>query len=490
MAKSQTKETYGDVKKRQDASDTEYSAFAQKNNEQLPVDRNRMNTQADDVYGAYKDYSKTGGIDPSLKSGLLGVYDGVGGSSSGSSSGGSGGSSLSPAISGRANDYFSDVGKLSDKYGEADKSFDNIDQGYMRNLAETGGVDMGKLEEALPGFRKMQDTGGVSDADMNNITGNGVFKEFSETGGYTDKDKANIRSRAISPIGSLATGTAEEMARRRAVQGGYSPGYNASNRALLRDTGKGITDASLGAELGIKDAVNTNRMAGASALSTSQLGGSSLKTGNQLAGTKGIADVNATAQSMKQAGLEFGAAGLADIQKAVAEGKLSVAQGRSATEMQQQQTDLATASGRTQRDIATLQMQAAAGNASAANALAVARDKADNMRFLINSEQQGTQFGLGGMAGMSGQSTGQYNTDMALGLDTLNSKANANSQYYQARNPLAMQPGGFATGAKMALNAAAPIAASFMGMPPGMTGGITGGFDPSKYAQFGQGYFG
>lgn len=488
MAKDQTKETYNDVKKRQEGSSQSYTNFASKNAEQTTTDQNRMNSQADESYNAYKDYSKTGGVDADLKKSLLGVYD-----TGGAASGGGGGSSLSPAISGRANDYYSDVSKLGDRFQGAEDAFGNIDQSHMKNLAETGGVDMSKLESALPGYQKMQDTGGVSDADMNNITGNGVFKEFSETGGYTNKDKANIRSRAISPIGSLATGTAEEMARRRAVQGGYSPGYDASNRALLRDTGKGITDASLGAELGIKDQVNTNRMAGATALSQGQLGGSSLKTGNQLAGTKGIADVNATAQSMKQAGLEFGAAGLADIQKAVAEGKLSVAQGRSATDMQQQQTDLATASGRTQRDIATLQMQAAAGNASAANALAVARDKADNMRFLIDREQGGTQFGVSGMDSAASRSGGQYNADMALGLDTLNSQTGANAQYYGARNPLATQPGAFMSGLKAIAPMVGPVAGAMMGAPPGMTGGgnagITGGFDPKKYAQFSPGYY-
>jgi len=58
---------------------------------------------------------------------------------------------------------------------------------------------------------------------------------LAETGGYSPEDVSNIRERGISPIRSIYANAQQEMARKRAIQGGYSPNFNASSAKMARE---------------------------------------------------------------------------------------------------------------------------------------------------------------------------------------------------------------------------------------------------------------
>lgn len=148
-------------------------------------------------------------------------------------------------------------------------------------------VSTENFKPSFEGFNEMGRTGGLNDEAIQRMRGMGGFDEYAKTGGYSDADRANIRSRALSPIGSFASSARDELARRRSVQGGYSPGFDASSRAIRRDASRGIADASLNAELGIMDRVNEGRRWGIGGLTDAEGRLQTLKTGNQLAGWQG-----------------------------------------------------------------------------------------------------------------------------------------------------------------------------------------------------------
>jgi len=126
-------------------------------------------------------------------------------------------------------------------------------------FAKTGGIDPTRAADIGDTAAKLKVNGGLSDENIARIRGNGGYDEFAKTGGYTPEAIANIKAQAISPIGSYATGTRDELARRAAVQGGYTPGFDAAGRQLRRDTARNIADTSLNANVGIQEKVNEGR---------------------------------------------------------------------------------------------------------------------------------------------------------------------------------------------------------------------------------------
>ena len=186
-------------------------------------------------------------------------------------------------------------------------------KGAYEELAQTGGygdVRRASIEGQVKGLQEFGRTGGLDDESIGRFRGSGVFDEFARTGGYSDTDQANIRARALSPIGSYATGTQDELDRRRSVQGGYAPGFDASSRALQRDASRNVADTSLNAELGIKERVNQGRMGGARALSQAEGALQGLRTGNMFAGMTGAGGMEMNMQNAINSGMLGGAGGL------------------------------------------------------------------------------------------------------------------------------------------------------------------------------------
>lgn len=148
-------------------------------------------------------------------------------------------------------------------------------------------IDVSDLRNAITGYKEFRDTGGLSAENIERMRGMGGFEEFQRTGGYTPEALANIKAQAISPIGSFATGTREELDRRRALQGGYAPGFDAANRALQRDAARQIADTSLAANIELQERVNQGRQWGISGLTTAEQALAGMQTGNRLAALGG-----------------------------------------------------------------------------------------------------------------------------------------------------------------------------------------------------------
>lgn len=105
---------------------------------------------------------------------------------------------------------------------------------------------------------------GQAFGDYGNIMGR--FAEFADTGGFSPADLANIRSRALSPIRASHSSAMREMARQKALQGGYSPNYTAALAKLNRTRGQALSDAAIGAESDIAQMVQRGRLAGMSGM--------------------------------------------------------------------------------------------------------------------------------------------------------------------------------------------------------------------------------
>jgi len=383
----------------QDQANKDYDAFRETNREDTRGFGDLAKTEHSDVYNRYAGFANGGGITPEQQARLRGTSQPINVAGGGGGGGGGGrGSGVDKSKLGGSGDYFGDVGMISrNTFDDAERAYKDMD---------------------LTTAKRFADTGGLENADLDRWRGGGVYDEFSKTGGISDADKANMQAKALSPISSFASGERDELARRRNVQGGYAPGFDASQRALKRDTSRNIAATSLDSELGISDRQREGRMWGAEGMSRTEGEIETLRTQNQLEGSRQVAS----------------------IQQAVASGMMSAAQGRAMIDQTNQQTKLAIASGRTQRDIAKLQMQAAAGNASAARSLAKAQMDSQNERFLIDSQQRGEMFGLEGMSNLAAGTGANYASGMDRDLSAINSQTQANMGF--AGTMLGNQPPG------------------------------------------------
>ena len=182
--------------------------------------------------------------------------------------------------------------------GQAEQGRQTAAQDYnmlhadTRQAGATESLNRTKSRTALDTTsRDLAATGGVSPEMQNRVRGLGVYDDFANTGGYTEADKGNIKARALAPVGALAESARQELERRRAVQGGYAPGFDAASNRLRRDAARGAVDASLNANLEVKDRVNANKFAGAQGLTTSELGLHGAKLQGQQLGLAGLGNV-------------------------------------------------------------------------------------------------------------------------------------------------------------------------------------------------------
>lgn len=460
MAKAQEKQVFKESGQDRTNSNNAYTDFRDKTYGQTDVNQSDMNREHDDVYGRYSDIAATGGIDPALRERLLsGNYSGINIAGGSGGSGGSGGISSSgpgggnvPTSGARATT--SAKNSSGNPAGLRPGAGTNTPLGGD-HYKDVGFIDRNQFNEAKGMFKSMDlstakrfaDTGGLEDADLERMRGLGVYDEFARTGGFSDTDTANIRAKALSPIGAFAQNERNELATRRNVQGGYSPGFDASQRALKRDTARNIASTSLDAELGISDRVREGRQWGASNAASSEMGIEQLRTSNQLEGSRQVAQ----------------------IQQAMAQGVLGAQQGQAMIDQANQQTQLAIATGRTNKDIAELQRRAAAGNASAARELAQAQLSAQNMRFVMELEQQGKLAGIGGMNNTYQFGGQQYGQGMNNALNSINAQTQGNLGYGNLRSQQADQIGGPMDGIKTGVNLAAGMAGAFFN-PAGAAG--------------------
>lgn len=90
------------------------------------------------------------------------------------------------------------------------------------------------------------------------------LSNLADTGGYSDQDKADIRARDISPIRSIYSNAQQNAERQKALAGGYSPNFNATQASMARTEADQISGATTTANAGIAQNVAANRLAAAS----------------------------------------------------------------------------------------------------------------------------------------------------------------------------------------------------------------------------------
>lgn len=267
----------------------------------------------------------------------------------------------------------------------------------LRQFADTGGFTperLASLEGTIGGLKEFGRTGGLTEENISRMRGMGGFDEFAKTGGYTPESIANIKAQALSPIGSYATGTREELDRRRALQGGYAPGFDAANRQLQRQTSRAIADTSLAANVGIQDRINEGRQWGIGGLAQAEGAVAGLQSGNKLAGMQAAGGLELQLQDTIS---RYRAMGLS---------------------MEQ-----ATAQALAEFDAMNVQNQMMAG------------------QFNILNAQNMQMAGLGGLRDVYGTGVGQYENELDRRNSLLGGRTQANLGYLGNQSNLAVQPG-------------------------------------------------
>lgn len=84
--------------------------------------------------------------------------------------------------------------------------------------------------------------------------------ELATTGGYSPEGIAAIRARGISPIRSIYASANRDVDRQRALQGGYSPNYNAVKAKMARELSDTIANKTTDVEGMIAQNVAQNRL--------------------------------------------------------------------------------------------------------------------------------------------------------------------------------------------------------------------------------------
>lgn len=282
-------------------------------------------------------------------------------------------------------------------------------------VAKPGEISTDELKNTLEQYKLFRDSGGLSAENIERMRGLGGFDEFSKTGGYTPEAIANIKAQAISPIGAYATGTREELDRRRALQGGYAPGFDAANRALQRDTARNIGNTALAANVALQDRINAGRQWGISGLTAAESNLAGMQTGNRLSALGGETGVGTNISGFRGQ----------DIRNA---------------------------------------LEAEMFNAQASNQAAASNAQAEYMADLYNQQNQQAQYaaGLGGLGGLYEGDIRQQQAEYDRQLALLNSQNAAMSGYFGTQAGLATQPG-IGSGIMQGVGTGAGIAADYWG---------------------------
>lgn len=115
----------------------------------------------------------------------------------------------------------------------------------LRSALSTGGYN-----PTIPGYQSTAEYGKA----IGNLGG------LAQTGGYSQSDIANIRERGISPIRSVYANAQQNVNRQRALQGGYSPNYNAVSAKMAREMASQLSDQTTNVNAQIAQNVAQNRL--------------------------------------------------------------------------------------------------------------------------------------------------------------------------------------------------------------------------------------
>lgn len=132
---------------------------------------------------------------------------------------------------------------------------------------------------------------------------------LSKSGGYTPEELAALRERGISPIRSIYAGAMRDVDRQRALQGGYSPNYNAVRAKMARELSDRISSGMNDVNAGIAERVAQNRLSVAPQLVSAASGQSNLANEMRSSGARNREAANRAAFEAEQGARERALAG-------------------------------------------------------------------------------------------------------------------------------------------------------------------------------------
>lgn len=139
------------------------------------------------------------------------------------------------------------------------EDYDSIMGGYKQLLERNKtALDPNSLKKYNPttyDYKESADTR----SSLNNLG------ELSKTGGYSEADIANLRARGISPIRAIYANAQRNLARGKALQGGYSPNAAAAGTRMAREQSDLISGAVQNVNAGIAQNQASNRLQAAPA---------------------------------------------------------------------------------------------------------------------------------------------------------------------------------------------------------------------------------
>jgi hypothetical protein len=141
------------------------------------------------------------------------------------------------------------------------------------------------------------------------------------TGGYSEADKENIRARDVSPIRSIYSSAQQNAERAKALGGGYSPNFNASQAQMAREQAAKVGDVTTAANAGIAQSVAANKLSAAPQYASASASANAAQQAADLANANIINQINETNSKSKLAADEFNSSAATDVNKFNTSGK-------------------------------------------------------------------------------------------------------------------------------------------------------------------------
>lgn len=143
---------------------------------------------------------------------------------------------------------------------------------FRRNLdtrrASYGHLDPDTVHRTLSGnAQQLAGTGGVVPMDID-TSGRGYegYQDFAKTGGFTPEESTAFLRRSTAPTAAIYGAARDDLSRRSALQGGYSPGFSASDARLTRQAANAGAEASLSGNLELNRQIREGKLAGLSGM--------------------------------------------------------------------------------------------------------------------------------------------------------------------------------------------------------------------------------
>jgi len=194
---------------------------------------------------------------------------------------------------------------------EAEKIGAESLRGELQKRREIVGAGLPEaIESTRTGAMNLRTTGGVTPIDID-TTGRGFegYEEFAKTGGFTPGESENFLRRATAPTAAIYGANKDELSRQKALQGGYSPGFGASEARLTRQAGIAGSEASLTGNLELNKQIREGKLEGLGGMERIRREAEKERLGKQELQQRG----EIAGQELLQRFSQFGVAALSDV---------------------------------------------------------------------------------------------------------------------------------------------------------------------------------